>query len=112
MGKEVEFSVKEVWGAISEDSPKVLWYDYVWFSQYIPRHTFILWVAIKGRLKTKDRIAKWFNIHDQLCHLCKSENESHNHLFFTCPYSRRLWERLKPLAYLNDISNDWPCIIS
>ena len=49
---------------------------------------------------------------NQLSHLCNNSNESHSHLFFACPYSRRLWERLKPIAKLDRISNDWPYIIS
>ncbi|PWA54068.1 RNA-directed DNA polymerase, eukaryota, Reverse transcriptase zinc-binding domain protein [Artemisia annua] len=49
---------------------------------------------------------------NEVCHLCKTNNESHNHLFFACPYSKRLWERLKPLSCLDDIGNDWPYVIS
>ncbi|GKA43933.1 zinc knuckle CX2CX4HX4C containing protein [Tanacetum coccineum] len=60
-GKEKRFSVREVWKAIRIDCPKVIWYRHVWFSQCIPRHAFILWVDIKGRLKTLDRISRWVN---------------------------------------------------
>ncbi|GKD18875.1 reverse transcriptase domain-containing protein [Tanacetum coccineum] len=60
-GKEKRFSVREVWKAIRIDCPKVIWYRHVWFSQCIPRHAFILWVAIKGKLKTLDRISRWIN---------------------------------------------------
>ncbi|GKB02256.1 reverse transcriptase domain-containing protein, partial [Tanacetum coccineum] len=88
-GKEKRFSVREVWKAIRIDCPKVIWYRHVWFSQCIPRHAFILWVAIKGRLKTLDRISRWVNTQSMV-----------------------LWERLKPLAKLEGISNDWACIIS
>ncbi|GJX65786.1 RNA-directed DNA polymerase, eukaryota, reverse transcriptase zinc-binding domain protein [Tanacetum coccineum] len=59
---EVRFSVKEVWTVLRPDVPKVLWHKHVWFSQCIPRHSFILWMAIKGRLKTQDRISRWFNV--------------------------------------------------
>ncbi|PWA75859.1 hypothetical protein CTI12_AA238320 [Artemisia annua] len=61
-GNEKKFSVKEVWKSVKEDCPKVIWYKHVWYSQCIPRHAFILWVAIKGRLNTLDRISKWMNI--------------------------------------------------
>ncbi|GKB44263.1 RNA-directed DNA polymerase, eukaryota, reverse transcriptase zinc-binding domain protein [Tanacetum coccineum] len=111
-GKEKAFSVKEVWRAIRDDCPKVIWYKHVWYSQCIPRHAFILWVAVKGRLKTLDRISKWMEIQSMACYLCNEYVESHNHLFFSCPYSKRLWERLKPMARLEGISNCWPSIIS
>lgn len=64
-----------------EDCLKVIWFNHVWFNQCIPRHSFILWIAIKGRLKTKDRLTKWFCIQNQVCLLCKTDDEIHNHLF-------------------------------
>ncbi|PWA61076.1 reverse transcriptase domain, Reverse transcriptase zinc-binding domain protein [Artemisia annua] len=38
--------------------------------------------------------------------------DSHTHLFFSCHFARRLWERLKPMAKLDNVSNCWPQIIS
>ena len=111
-GKNKEFSVKEVWKAVREDGPKVIWYRHVWYSQCIPRHAFILWVAIKGRLKTLDRISKWVDVQSMVCHLCNHELESHSHLFFSCPFSKNLWEKCKPMAKLEGISNEWASVIS
>nr|GEW26937.1 hypothetical protein [Tanacetum cinerariifolium] len=37
----------------------VTWHDVVWFSNYVPRFSFILWIAIHGRLKTQDMIRHW-----------------------------------------------------
>lgn len=90
----------------------MIWYKHIWYSQCIPRHAFISWVAVKGRLKTKDRLAKWFNVPDLTCNLCHSDNESHSHLFFTCEYSRRLWERLKTMAKLDSLGDSLAGIIS
>nr|GEZ89167.1 hypothetical protein [Tanacetum cinerariifolium] len=59
-GREKRFSVAEAWKAIKVEFPKVIWHKQGWYSQCIPRHAFIAWVAIKGRLKTKDRLSKWF----------------------------------------------------
>nr|GFB17133.1 RNA-directed DNA polymerase, eukaryota, reverse transcriptase zinc-binding domain protein [Tanacetum cinerariifolium] len=75
-------------------------------------HAFITWLAVKERPKTRDRLAKWFNIQDKSCLLCELSDESHSHLFFSYPYSRRLWERLKPMALLDNISNIWSSAIS
>ncbi|PWA54905.1 reverse transcriptase zinc-binding domain-containing protein [Artemisia annua] len=38
--------------------------------------------------------------------------DSHSHLFFTCTYARRLWERLKGMSKLDSVSNTWAQIIS
>ena len=111
-GVEVQFSCSEVWKAIKDESPDVIWNKHVWFNQCIPRHAFILWTAIKGRLKTRDRLAKWFSIGDRRCLLCNQEDESHSHLFFSCVFSKRLWERLKSMARLENVGNDWASVIS
>ncbi|GJT00995.1 putative ribonuclease H-like domain-containing protein [Tanacetum coccineum] len=104
---EKNFTVSEVWKAIKTEYPKVIWYRHVWFTQCIPRHAFITWVAIRERLKTRDRLARWFSIPDLSCLLCKENSESHSHLFFSCSFSKRLWERLKPMALLEDLGNKW-----
>ncbi|GJY57634.1 RNA-directed DNA polymerase, eukaryota, reverse transcriptase zinc-binding domain protein [Tanacetum coccineum] len=41
------------------------------------------------------------------CNKKSLNSESHSHLCFSCNYSKRLWERLKPMGLLDDIGNDW-----
>lgn len=94
------------------DCPKVIWNRHVWFSQCIPRHAFVLWMAIRGRLKTTDRISRWFNVTSILCPLCKSADETHSHLFFSCQFSKCIWDNLKPLCKLDDLSCIWAEIVS
>ncbi|PWA78863.1 RNA-directed DNA polymerase, eukaryota, Reverse transcriptase zinc-binding domain protein [Artemisia annua] len=78
----------------------------------VPRHSFILWMDVNGILKTQDRISRWLNIQDMSCPFCKRCKDSHSHLFFICNFARRLWERLKIMAKLDDVSNSWAQIIS
>ncbi|GKD20206.1 ty3-gypsy retrotransposon protein [Tanacetum coccineum] len=54
MGRHKDFSVSEVWNDIRSKNELVLWSKLVWFSQCIPRHAFMLWLAIHGRLRTHD----------------------------------------------------------
>ncbi|KAK2658644.1 hypothetical protein Ddye_005177 [Dipteronia dyeriana] len=39
--------------------PLVSWYEIVWFLQNISRMGFIIWLAIKGRLSTLDRVQRY-----------------------------------------------------
>nr|GEU73642.1 hypothetical protein [Tanacetum cinerariifolium] len=48
----------------------------------------VVWIDKKGRER-----------------ILRSENESHSHLFFSCAYSKKLWERLKPMAMMENMSN-------
>ncbi|PWA78109.1 hypothetical protein CTI12_AA217300 [Artemisia annua] len=47
------------------------WHKLMWFSQNIPKHAFILWLAVQKKLPTQDNIRKWGNYD-----LMKSKNES------------------------------------
>ncbi|KAG2323467.1 hypothetical protein Bca52824_016680 [Brassica carinata] len=50
-------------------------------------------MAVLDRLPTKDRLASWgLNVPTQ-CVLCLSRAESHNHLFFQCPFSAAIWAK-------------------
>ncbi|KAL0444900.1 UNVERIFIED_CONTAM: hypothetical protein Slati_2212700 [Sesamum latifolium] len=54
----------------------------------IPRHCFILWLAILGKLSTLDK--PWPAHLGNECVLCSDgQQETHEHLFFICSYSRR-----------------------
>ncbi|KAK2649161.1 hypothetical protein Ddye_016650 [Dipteronia dyeriana] len=70
--------------------PLVSCYKIVWFQQNIPRMGFILWLAIKGRLSTLDRVQRYDPQVVTTCVLCNSQAETHAHLFFECFYSKAI----------------------
>ncbi|XP_071700171.1 uncharacterized protein [Rutidosis leptorrhynchoides] len=85
-----DFSVHASWDSIRPHRDIVPWYHVVWFSQCIPRHSFILWLLIGEKLKTQDMLKNW-EINPSislLCPLCKLVPDSHNHLFFDCVFPR------------------------
>ncbi|GJW20586.1 RNA-directed DNA polymerase, eukaryota, reverse transcriptase zinc-binding domain protein [Tanacetum coccineum] len=47
-----KFSTKQVWQDCIVQFPNVPWSSVVWFSQCIPSHAFVAWLAIQGRLLT------------------------------------------------------------
>lgn len=95
------FNVTAIWNALRSRAPKVHWYHLTWFPMFIPRHCFIFWMAFKGCLRTKDKIIKWGIQTCPLCPLCNFQNEDINHLLFSCPFSRTIWQKVcllsKPL---------------
>ncbi|KAJ8760098.1 hypothetical protein K2173_010954 [Erythroxylum novogranatense] len=68
-----------------EVGAKVPWAVVVWRQVLCPKYAFFLWLAIKNRLRTKDR---WFGTFDPICVLCKVVHESRDHLFLECAYSK------------------------
>lgn len=78
----------------------------VWFSGRIPNFAFMTWLAMHDRLATWDRILKWNPQAVTQCWLCKSETESKNNLYFTCPYTHPVWRGLVGNLLGSRYSND------
>ncbi|GJZ58864.1 putative RNA-directed DNA polymerase [Tanacetum coccineum] len=107
-GHAKKFSVSIVWDSIRPRDVKVTWFELVWFNACIPRHSFNLWLIMKHKLKTQDRIQGWDVSASlpQVCALCDLQQDSHEHLFFDCPFSKTVWDSMKGLAGLNTTSHD------
>lgn len=86
-----KFSTRATWNMIRVEAPTVSWHKLVWFKEEIPRCSFIAWEAILGRLPTRDRLSSWGLVVPLSCVLCSTGTESHDHLFFHCPYAVAIW---------------------
>ncbi|KAK2658766.1 hypothetical protein Ddye_005299 [Dipteronia dyeriana] len=53
------YSAVSAMDSLRTPHPLVSWYKIMWFPQNIPRMGFILWLAIKGRLSTLDRVQRY-----------------------------------------------------
>nr|GEX50959.1 RNA-directed DNA polymerase, eukaryota, reverse transcriptase zinc-binding domain protein [Tanacetum cinerariifolium] len=90
--KEEEYSISTAWKSLRDKWPTINWSQVVWFSQCVPKHAFILWLAIQEKLLTQDKMMAWQHGLDLKCLLCKLCSNSHNHLFFDCSYSAKVWK--------------------
>ncbi|CAH1434531.1 unnamed protein product [Lactuca virosa] len=106
-GNLVDFDIQQVWNDINECGLKVSWVHLVWFKQRIPRHSFILWLAIQERLMTQDRMRFWDKNKNLNCTLCNIQPDSHSHLFFECPYSAFVWKAVKDRVEIRSDSHSW-----
>nr|GEW78499.1 hypothetical protein [Tanacetum cinerariifolium] len=108
------FSVQRVWETIKPRDNKVPWYDLVWFSSCIPRHTVHMWLIRKKRLKTQDALCSWYVVTGLtvVCPLCETQPDSHEHLFFDCPFSHQIWSRVKHNVGLSVSGSSLDSIVS
>ena len=77
----------------------VPWEKIVWEQWSLPRNNFILWLAMLGKLRTRDRLR--FIHTDTFCIFCRQEEESHEHLFFGCRWTSSLWNNTKDWLRIN-----------
>ncbi|GKA68670.1 putative RNA-directed DNA polymerase [Tanacetum coccineum] len=110
-GRFLDFSVGVVWNDLRVCSDVVPWAKLVWFSQNIPRHAFLMWLAVHGRLRTQDLMGVWDKNDGLRCVFCKMVPDSHNHLFFECEFPRKIWYSLKDLVRLDHAPFSWSHII-
>ena len=109
-GHRTKFATNVVWRDLYCQGNRVSWNQLVWFPQNILRHSFVLWLAIQGRLLTQDRIAMWDPNRVMEYVFCKQCLESHEHLFFKCNFTHKIWEGLLKLLDMQ-FSFNWDKII-
>ncbi|XP_022019073.1 uncharacterized protein LOC110919103 [Helianthus annuus] len=116
-GNVSEFSASEAWESIRVRGEEVDWVNLVWYGQSIPRHSFHLWLVIKNKLKTQDQMGVWdagsaTNLNLMWCPLCNQGKDSRDHLFFRCSYALQVWNRVKEMAYMDSVDENWDSIIA
>ncbi|KAL2253036.1 UNVERIFIED_CONTAM: hypothetical protein Sindi_0098300 [Sesamum indicum] len=85
--------------------PKVGWASLLSGSLKIPRHLFILWLAILGKLPMTDK--PWLS-HFGDCILCnEGATETHSHLFFQCRFSRQCLTVIQRKVRFHWPNRDW-----
>lgn len=82
------FTVESAWEKLRDRKAINHLHGLLWYKGYLPRHSFILWLATQNRLHTLDRLARMGITIDKNCKLCNSVEETHCHLFFQCTYSK------------------------
>ncbi|CAI9288725.1 unnamed protein product [Lactuca saligna] len=110
-GRIIDFSIKRVCDDLSNFGNEVSWVHLVWFKQRIPRHSFILWLAVQERLMTQDRMRFWDKNKNLYCVLCNKQPDSHSHLFFECSFSNHVWEAVKDKTGIISDSHGWKELI-
>ncbi|GKE84327.1 hypothetical protein Tco_1558069 [Tanacetum coccineum] len=105
---EVNFSVAEIWNCIRHRNDEVNWFNVVWFQNRIPRHAIHVWLVIKRKLKTQELLRNWdVNTGSSLvCLFCSLVPDSHEHLFFDCTFTSRVWLRMVDLICMPNIPSN------
>ncbi|KAK4381539.1 hypothetical protein Sango_2958200 [Sesamum angolense] len=100
------YTTETAYAVFSSPSNSVEWAPLLHGPFHTPRHNFILWLAILGRLSTLDK--PWCNSTNHGCVLCDGcQTETHNHLFFGCSYSTAIVNILGSKLRFHWPHTDW-----
>ncbi|GAB2284026.1 hypothetical protein Dimus_039637 [Dionaea muscipula] len=81
---------KKLYDLLRPRQPKVSWGTTVWHHFTDPKISFVLWMAVRGRLRTRDNLRG--DIPCRLFPLCEDCNETATHLFFLCRRPMMIWK--------------------
>ncbi|XP_057248155.1 uncharacterized protein LOC130590159 [Beta vulgaris subsp. vulgaris] len=101
------YTIKAGYDWLQGQQLRVPWHYWVWNSLNIPKHSFIAWLAMLERLKTKERLFKSGVCTDKACLFCDVGEDSCLHIFFRCSYSATIcdqilrWMNIKIAGYEN-----------
>ncbi|GAV65526.1 zf-RVT domain-containing protein [Cephalotus follicularis] len=91
------FSFKAAWEAIRVHHPAAPWAKTVWFPGAIPRHSFCLWLTFHKAHSTLDLLQRLGIVQTSQCPFNCGHDESINHLFFECSFTKAVWVKVLKL---------------
>ncbi|XP_021970148.1 uncharacterized protein LOC110865195 [Helianthus annuus] len=111
-----DFSSSIAWHSVRSREQEIDWVNLVWFPQCIPRHAFLMWLIMRRKLLTQDIILQWDisrrkNMNMMCCLLCYENVDSHEHLFFECSFSSKIWLMVREKAGMARVDPKWSSII-
>lgn len=89
-----EFSTKSAYKAFFHGSVSFEPWKRIWKTWSPPKCKIFLWLAVRNRCWTADRLARRGLPHPEQCALCDQEDEDINHILISCVFAREFWFRL------------------
>lgn len=102
-----KFSMQTMYKVLIEDNSRVNWYGLMMHNLARPKSRFTLWMLCHGHLPTKDRLLRFGMITDGICNLCGTENETANHIFFSCCKITGIWFDILKWLEITYTGNTW-----
>ncbi|GJS50336.1 reverse transcriptase zinc-binding domain-containing protein [Tanacetum coccineum] len=111
-GSLCNFSVNHTYRELLRNDDDAEWWKIIWFSLNIPKHAFIVWLAVQNKLTTQDKIKQWGSYDVMCCALCRRDLDSHSHLFFECDYSKEFWDKVNDKMGVCGSNYNWNGIVA
>lgn len=86
------YAISKTYRILKGNESVVDWSYAVWERAIIPKHRFILWLAMLDRLQTTHRLNRMGISESDTCIICGARPETQEHLFTKCEFSKRCWD--------------------
>ena len=70
------------------------WCRQIWNRKIVPKHGFVIWLAIQDRRQTKSRLMRFGITNKTRCVLCDEQLETGEHLYFECDWTKECLSRV------------------
>lgn len=108
--KELRYQTGAIYNMLRPHGATVSWHNEVWFSGGIPKHMFLVWLMVRNRCPTRDRLLSWGLQTDSRCLLCNVADESIAHCFFECSVAWEIWKTIAVRCNFNS-ARQWAAIL-
>jgi len=89
-----ELTSKIAYNTLHISGPKVRWCKLVWNNFVPPSRYFIFWRLAHKKMPTDKNLTKRSCKIVSICCFCHQHEETSTHIFFSCPETQKLWQRL------------------
>ncbi|XP_074313932.1 uncharacterized protein LOC141649135 [Silene latifolia] len=84
------YTIAKGYDFLRDKGQEVSWHGLVWNKWSVPKHSFFAWVYHHNNMNTMEKLYRLNISEEDTCLICREGKESRDHLFFSCPYSRRV----------------------
>ncbi|XP_019232110.1 PREDICTED: uncharacterized protein LOC109212868 [Nicotiana attenuata] len=105
--KQGRFQIQKAYVQLMPQHPKVSWKSIHLHTQIHLRFKFYIWLAIHQRIATVDTLLKFGIQVPPDCVFCAGTMETLDHLYFECPHTRLLWDRILKWPGTTRIIESW-----
>ncbi|KAF4355156.1 hypothetical protein G4B88_027028 [Cannabis sativa] len=84
-----KYQIAAIYILLCPPQDRKYWIVQLWGRFNIPKHRFILWLALQGRLRTREKSHRFVIIDCPNCLLCNNGLEIINHLCFECSKTKQ-----------------------
>lgn len=102
-----EYTIASMYQVCRRKGSRVTWDNIVWSPNIPPKYSFCNWLLWKHALKTRKLLASRGITLDKVCHFCSGQDETFEHLFFQCQFTRDTWQQVLLKMNINRTPLSW-----